>query len=117
MINFFKKYYKEVIQVGLGILLIYLLIRTFTPAPDKSELLKYKLEQLDQNINKMKQLQLQLNDSISSYKKEIEKIDENILKIKSEKTTINNYFEQKKEKIEGMSKQEIDSTFKQRYKY
>ena len=117
MKNFIKTYYKEIIQVGLGLLLIFLLVKTFTPAPDKSELLKYKLEQLDQNINKMKQLQLQLNDSISSYKKDIDKIDENIAKIKSEKTTINNYFEQKKEKIEGMSKQEIDSTFKQRYKY
>jgi septal ring factor EnvC (AmiA/AmiB activator) len=117
MKKFIKTYYKEIIQVGLGLLLIFLLVRTFTPAPDKSELLKYKLEQLDQNINKMKQLQLQLNDSISSYKKDIDKIDENISKIKSEKTTINNYFEQKKEKIEGMSKQEIDSTFKQRYKY
>jgi septal ring factor EnvC (AmiA/AmiB activator) len=117
MKKFIKTYYKEIIQVGLGLLLIFLLVRTFTPAPDKSELLKYKLEQLDQNINKMKQLQLQLNDSISSYKKDIDKIDENISKIKSEKTTINNYFEQKKEKIEGMSKQEIDSSFKQRYKY
>jgi septal ring factor EnvC (AmiA/AmiB activator) len=117
MKNFIKTYYKEIIQVGLGLLLIFLLVKTFTPAPDKSELLKYELEQLDQNINKMKQLQLQLNDSISSYKKDIDKIGENIAKIKSEKTTINNYFEQKKEKIEGMSKQEIDSTFKQRYKY
>jgi predicted nucleic acid-binding Zn-ribbon protein len=87
------------------------------PIEDKSELLKYKLEQLDQNINKMKQLQLQLNDSITSYKKDIDKIDENILKIKAEKTTINNFYEQKKEKIEGMAKQEIDSSFKQRYKY
>jgi septal ring factor EnvC (AmiA/AmiB activator) len=117
MKKFIKTYYKEIIQVGLGLLLIFILVKTFIPAPDKSELLKYKLEQLDQNINKMKQLQLQLNDSISSYKKDIDKIDENISKIKSEKTTINNYFEQKKEKIEGMSKQEIDSSFKQRYKY
>ena len=53
--------------------MVFLLVRTFTPAPDKSELLKYKLNQLDQNINKMKQLQLQLNDSISSYKKDIDK--------------------------------------------
>jgi len=117
MKGFIKTYYKEIIQIVLVLLLVFLLVRTFTPAPDKSELLKYKLEQLDQNINKMKQLQLQLNDSISSYKKDIDKIDENISKIKSEKTTINNFYEQKKEKIEGMSKKEIDSTFKQRYKY
>ena len=115
--EFFKKYYKEIIQGCLGLLLVFLLIRTFMPIEDKSELLKYKLEQLDQNINKMKQLQLQLNDSISSYKNDIKKIDENISKIKTEKTTINNFYEEKKEKIEGMSKKEIDSSFRQRYKY
>jgi len=117
MKKFLKTYYKEIIQVGLGLLLIFLLVRTFTPVPDKSELLKYKLEKLDQNINKMKQLQLQLNDSITSYKKDIDKIDENISKIKVEKTTVNNFFEQKKEEIKGMDKKEIDSSFKQRYKY
>lgn len=115
--NLIKKYYKEILLVITIGVVIFLLVKILTPAPDKSELLKYKLEQLDQNINKMKQLQLQLNDSISSYKKDIDKIDENISKIKSEKTTINNFYEQKKEKIEGMSKKEIDSSFKQRYKY
>jgi septal ring factor EnvC (AmiA/AmiB activator) len=117
MKEFIRIYYKEIIQVVLGLLLVFLLVRTFTPAPDKSELLKYKLEQLNQNINKMKQLQSQLNDSIASYKKDIKKIDENILKIKVEKTTVNNFFEQKKEEIKGMDKKEIDSSFKQRYKY
>jgi septal ring factor EnvC (AmiA/AmiB activator) len=115
--NLIKKYYKEILLVITIGVVIFLLVKILTPAPDKSELLKYKLEQLNQNINKMKQLQLQLNDSISSYKKDIDKIDENISKIKSEKTTINNFYEQKKEKIEGMSKKEIDSSFKQRYKY
>ena len=115
--NLIKKYYKEILLVITIGVVIFLLVKILTPAPDKSELLKYKLEQLDQNINKMKQLQLQLNDSISSYKEDIDKIDDNISKIKSEKTTINNFYEQKKEKIEGMSKKEIDSSFKQRYKY
>jgi septal ring factor EnvC (AmiA/AmiB activator) len=115
--NLIKKYYKEILRVITIGDVIFLLVKILTQAHDKSELLKYKLEQLNQNINKMKQLQLQLNDSISSYKKDIDKIDENISKIKSEKTTINNFYEQKKEKIEGMSKKEIDSSFKQRYKY
>jgi septal ring factor EnvC (AmiA/AmiB activator) len=117
MKDFIVKNFREILLVVLVATVVFLLIKIFSPAPDKSELLKYKLEQLDQNINKMKQLQLQLNDSISSYKNEIKKIDENISKIKSEKTTINNFYEEKKEKIEGMSKKEIDSSFKQRYKY
>jgi septal ring factor EnvC (AmiA/AmiB activator) len=110
MKDFIVKNFREILLVVLVATVVFLLIKIFSPAPDKSELLKYKLEQLDQNINKMKQLQLQLNDSISSYKNEIKKIDENISKIKSEKTTINNFYEEKKEKIEGMSKKEIDSS-------
>jgi len=103
--------------IVLTILLTVVLIKIFRPIEDRSELLKYKLEQLDKNINNLKGLQKQLNDSISSYKKDIVKIDENISKIKSEKTIINNYYEQKKEQITGMTKKEIDSSFKQRYKY
>jgi septal ring factor EnvC (AmiA/AmiB activator) len=117
MKQFFIKYYKDILLLTLTIILTIILIKIFRPIEDRSELLKYKLEQLDQNINKMKQLQLQLNDSISTYKKDIEKIDENISKIKTEKTTINNFYEQKKEEINGMTKKEIDSSFKQRYKY
>ena len=117
MKQFLTKYYKDLLLLVLTIILTIILIKIFSPIEDRSELLKYKLEQLDQNINKMKQLQLQLNDSISTYKKDIEKIDENISKIKTEKTTINNFYEQKKEEINGMTKKEIDSSFKQRYKY
>lgn len=117
MKQFLTKYYKDLLLLVLTIILTIILIKIFSPIEDRSELLKYKLEQLDQNINKMKQLQLQLNDSISTYKKDIEKIDENISKIKTEKTTINNFYEQKKEDIKGMTKKEIDSSFKQRYKY
>lgn len=117
MKQFLTKYYKDLLLLVLTIILTIILIKIFRPIEDRSELLKYKLEQLDQNINKMKQLQLQLNDSISTYKKDIEKIDENISKIKTEKTTINNFYEQKKEDIKGMTKKEIDSSFKQRYKY
>ena len=117
MREFLKYNFKTIIQVVGVLLLVILLVRMFTPTPDKSELLKYKIEQLDQNINKMKQLQLQLNDSISSYKEDIKKIDENISKLKIEKTTVNNFFDQKKEEIKGMDKKEIDSSFKLRYKY
>jgi len=85
MKKFLIKNYKDVLLVVLTLLLTIILVKLFRPVEDRSELLKYKLEQLDQNINKMKELQLKLNDSIVSYKKDIEKIDQNISKIKFEK--------------------------------
>lgn len=117
MREFLIKNYKDILLILMSVLLTIILIKTFRPVEDRSELLKYKLDQLDSNINRLKNLQLQLNDSISNYKKEIKKIDENILKIKSEKTVVNNYYEQKKEEIVGMTKKDLDSSFKQRYKY
>ena len=97
MKKFLIKNYKDVLLVVLTLLLTIILVKLFRPVEDRSELLKYKLEQLDQNINKMKELQLKLNDSIVSYKKDIEKIDQNISKIKFEKNVINNYGMQLKE--------------------
>jgi energy-converting hydrogenase Eha subunit H len=44
MKNFINKYFKEILVVVLIVVVIFLLVKIFTPAPDKSELLKYKLK-------------------------------------------------------------------------
>jgi len=117
MKEFILKNWKDLLLIVLTIMLTIILIKLFKPIEDRSELLKYKLEKLDENIDQLKKIQDQLNDSLSNYKKDIKKIDQNISKIRVEKTIINNYYEQKKDIIEGMGKKEIDSAFKQRYKY
>lgn len=117
MKNFVKKYFKEILLVLTIGVVIFLLVKIFTPAPDKSELLKYKLKQLDDKINGLKQQQKQLDDSISMYKKDIERIDENIENIRSQKTTINNYYEEKDKDIKGWSNKQIDSSLRKRYKF
>jgi vacuolar-type H+-ATPase subunit I/STV1 len=99
------------------ITLIFLLVKIFTPAPDKSELLKYKLNQLDVKIKDLKDKQKQLGDSISFYKKEIELIDENIKNIRVERKTINNYYETKDKEIPGYTPAQIDSALRKRYNY
>jgi len=117
MKNLIKKYNKEIILVFLLIAVIYLLVKIFTPAPDKSELLKYKLEQLDSTINNLKQKQKNLNDSIVLYKKDIERIDENIDNIRSQKTVVNNYYEKKAKDIPGWTNKQVDSALRKRYVY
>ena len=79
MKEFFIKYFREILLVVLIGLVVFLLIKVYTPAPDKSDLLKYKLDQLDQKISDLKQKQKQLDDSISGYKRNIEIINENIV--------------------------------------
>jgi septal ring factor EnvC (AmiA/AmiB activator) len=115
--EFLKYNFKTITQITVVLLLIILLVRSFTSTPDRSELLKYKLDQLDNNIDSLKKIQLKISDSLSDYKKDIEKIDSNITNIRVEKTTINNYYEQKAKEIPGMTNKQIDSSFRLRYKY
>jgi peptidoglycan hydrolase CwlO-like protein len=117
MKNFIKKYFKEILLLVTICVVLFLLVKVFTPVTDKSEVLKYKLEQLDTKINDLKQKQKQLGDSIYSYKKEIEKIDKNIDNIRYEKTVINNYYNKKDEEIKGWTNKQIDSLFRKRYKF
>jgi len=115
--EFLKYNFKTIVQIVVVLLLVILLVRSFTTIPDRSELLKYKLDQIDKNIDSLKKIQLKLSDSISVYKKQIEKIDSNISNIRIQKKTINNYYEIKEEEIKGYNKRQIDSLLKVRYKY
>jgi len=115
MKRFIVKYFKEILLTLLIGVVAFLLVKVLTPAPDKSELLKYKLKQLDTQIDSLNSKQKQLDDSITIYKKDIEKINENIEKIRSQKTVINNYYEKKAKDIPGMTNQQIDSALRKRY--
>ena len=117
MKRFITKYYKEIGLVLLISVVVFLLVKIFTPAPDKSELLIYKLQQLDTTINNLKQKQKNLDDSISFYKKDIERIDENINNIRSQKTVVNNYYEKKAKEIQGLTNQQVDSSLRKRYNF
>jgi hypothetical protein len=50
MKDFIVKNFREILLVVLVATVVFLLIKIFSPAPDKSELLKYKIEQLDKKI-------------------------------------------------------------------
>jgi predicted nucleic acid-binding Zn-ribbon protein len=82
-----------------------------------SELNKYKLEQIDKDINEVKILQKKLNDSIQVYQNKINKIDDKISQIKIEKKEINNFYIQKKEEIKNADKKQIDSLLRSRYNF
>lgn len=117
MKNFITKNWKTITLTILGGIFIYLLVKVLTPAPDRSELNKYKLEQLDKHIMEMKNLQKSLNDSIQSYQMKISEIDKKISNIKIEKKEVNNFYTQKKEEIKNADKRQIDSLLRNRYKF
>lgn len=117
MKEFFKKYFKEILLVVLTAIVVFLLVKILTPPQDKSDLLKYKLDQLDQKIIDVKQKQKQLDNSIAYYKKNIDVINQNIENIRSQKTTINNYYEVKDKEIPKWTNKQVDSAFRARYRY
>jgi septal ring factor EnvC (AmiA/AmiB activator) len=117
MKNFLTQYWKTITLSVFGLIFVYLLVKVLTPAPDMSELNKYKLEQIDKHIEEMKNLQNKLNDSIQSYQQKIDKIDEKIGSIKIEKKQVNNYYTQKKEEIKNADKRQIDSLLRGRYNF
>ena len=117
MKEFLTKNWKNITLGLLGVIFVYLLVRVLTPAPDMSELNKYKLEQIDKHIEEMKNLQISLSDSIQTYQNKITEIDEKISKIKVERKEVNNYYTQKKEEIKNADKKQIDSLLRSRYNF
>lgn len=117
MKDFITNNFKTIIQVVGTILLVILVIRAFTPIKDSSELVKYKLEQLDLKINDLKTQQKKLDTLILNYKKDISKIDSTISKIKTERKTINNYYEVERDIILTYDARQVDSALRKRYKY
>jgi len=117
MKEFIIRYFREILLVILVVVVTFLLIKIFTPAKDKSELLIYKLEQLDKKIQETEKKQIELDKNIQTYKEDIKRIDENIIDIRNQKSVINNYYENKQKEIPGYTNKQIDSVLRKRYKY
>jgi len=115
--EFIKKYWKYVVGVILTIGVLYLIIYLATPKPEMSELDKYKLEQLDKNINLIIENQKKLDKQIEGYKNELSQIDSTISKVKNQKIIVKEYYKEQGEKITDMKPSEIDKLFHDRYKY
>jgi uncharacterized protein (DUF3084 family) len=106
---------KIVIILTLLVTLITM-VKSFIPQP-QDKLLKYKLEQLDVEIKKLKTEQENVGKRIEVYRTEVNKIDSNIQKIRVNRSVINNYYELKADTIKGMDRIRIINEFKKRYKY
>ena len=115
--EFIKKYWKYVVGVILTIGVLYLIVYLATPKPEMSALDKYKLEQLDKDINLIIENQKKLDKQIEGYKNELSQIDSTIAKVKNQKIIVKEYYKEQGEKITEMKPSEIDKLFHDRYKY
>jgi F0F1-type ATP synthase membrane subunit b/b' len=117
MKQFLNTNFKYILFVVVGLFVMYFMVYLFTPKPEMSELDKYKLEQLDKDIDSILKKQQLLDKRILEYKTELNKIDSTIAQVRNQKTIIKEYYKEKGEKISGMKPSEIDSLFHKRYNY
>lgn len=117
MKDFLKYNFKYILLTFFGFLLVYLLVRSYSKDTNNPELVKYKLDQIDEKIKNLNKNIEKYNDSITEYKKEIVKLDYALNNIKIQKKIINNYYDENVEKIKILSAKEVDSALRKRYKY
>lgn len=111
------KYFREILILVFGVILTILLLKIYNTNYDNSELIKFKLQTLDKEIELLNKQRKGLDSSINIYNKNIKKIDSSLTKLKIEKTTINNFFDQNESKIRNADAKMVDSLLRIRYKY
>jgi len=111
------KYFREILILVFGVILTILLLKIYNTNYDNSELIKFKLETLDKEIELLNKQRKGLDSTINIYNKNIKKIDSSLTKLKIEKTTINNFFEENESKIRNADAKMVDSLLRLRYKY
>ena len=118
MKTIFLNNYKTLLYILFGVGALYLMVLFFTPKPEMSELDKYKLNQLNKDIQDIKNNQIKwiLCKKLKEWE-EISKIDSTIAKVRNQKTIVKEYYKEKGEEITGMKPSQIDSLFHKRYKY
>jgi peptidoglycan hydrolase CwlO-like protein len=117
MKKFMTENFKYILFSVIGLIVVYCMIYLLTPKPQMSELDKYKLEQIDNDIKKIIENQTKLDKKISEYNTEISKIDSVIATVQNKKETIKEYYKELGDDIRTMTPSQINNEFKNRYKY
>lgn len=114
---FFEKNYPYFIYTAIGIVLIWVFSVINNPKPNMSELDKYKLEQIQSEIDTIIANQKRLDKKITDYKNQLTIIDSTIGLVKNQKITVKEYYRLQGEEIGKMTKNQIDSLLHKRYKF
>lgn len=117
MKEFVIKYFREILIVVFGLIITFFIVKIYGKTNDNGELIKYKLEVLDKEINELQNQRRSLDSSISVHNQNIKKIDEALSNLKVEKTTINKYYQVKENEIRRADAKKVDSLLRLRYRY
>lgn len=117
MKEFIIKYFREILIVLFGVIIIFFMYKIYGTSKDNSDLIKYKLDVLDKEINQLYNQRKSLDSSINVHNKNIQKIDSAINNLKIEKTTVNKFYQIKASEIKQADAKKVDSLLRLRYRY
>jgi hypothetical protein len=117
MKELFIKYFREILILVFGIIITLLLVGIFSPSNDNSELIKFKLDTLNKEIEELYKQQKGIDSLINKTNENIKLIDMQIDSVKIEKKTINNIFNINSNKIRNFDARQVDSLLRVRYRY
>ena len=117
MKQFLVTYFKEILLFVFAIIIFIFLYKIYFINTDNSELIKFKLETLDKEINQLYEQRKSLDSSIDARNKNIEKIDSALNNLKVEKTTINEIYQVTATEIKQADAKKTDSLLRLRFRY
>jgi len=116
ILNFVKRNYKTLIQVAVGIFILYWVIYVLTPTMQMSVQEKQKIDSLNLIIKDIYKEQQKLDSSIAEYNGKIDEVDNHIDKIKGQKTIVKEIYHEEINRVDTYTDNDVDSFFSNRYK-
>jgi septal ring factor EnvC (AmiA/AmiB activator) len=117
MKEFVLKYFREIIIVVFAVIISFFMFKIYGTSKDNSDLIKYKLDVLDKEINRLYDQRKSLDSSINVHNKNIQKIDSSLSNLKIEKTTVNKFYQVIENEIRQADAKKVDSLLRLRYRY
>lgn len=112
-----KKNYKTVLIIIGSFIALYFIILLATRRPQMPADLKASIDSLTVANKKLMESQQHMDSAISAYESKVEQIDNHISHIKNQTTVVNKYYNDLGQQVDQYQPTQIDSFFKQRYKY
>lgn len=117
ILKFIENNYNLIIQIGIGLFLIYWIVFVLTPKAGLSSEQEKKLDSLNVSIKKLESHNQYLDGRITDFNAQINAVDGNIQNIKGQKTIIKEYYYEKISNVDKLTNAELDSFFTNRYQY
>jgi hypothetical protein len=108
---------KLILIALVSLIVMYWMIRLFTPKPQMPTEYKVQLDMLNKSNSDLIAKQKQIDSTIAAYSSKIDELDTRISGIKEKTTIIKEYYHEVSQAADRFTPSQIDSFFKKRYNY